>query len=141
MRGWQIALAIFAGLFVLGGILTAIDGPVEEPIKQEKAIEKAEETAEEIEDYTVEPREERLPVSEVYNRVGLGMTENEVWGIAGEPEITSQVEDETFGTVLELIYSDGHSLDNVTIMFDDGKVTMIVLGEFDGDQINVKSKM
>ena len=141
MRGWQIALAIFAGIFVLGGILSAIGEPVEEPIKQEKAIEKAEETAEEIEDFTVEPREERLTVSEVYNRVGLGMTENEVWGIAGKPEITSQVKDETLGTVLEFIYSDGHSLDNVTIMFDDGIVSMVVLGEFDGESIDVKSKM
>jgi len=144
-RGWKIALAIFAGFFIFAGIISAIGGSIEdEPVKQEKkAIERVEESAKEIEDYTVETEnlEADKPVVEIYDEVELGMEESEVWGIAGKPEITSQVEDAELGTVLELIYSDGHSLDNVTIMFDDGKVALVVLGIFDGETVAVKSKM
>jgi len=141
MKWWQIAILAFAGLFVLGGILNAIDGG-DVPVKTEAGDSIPDENeAEEIEDYTAPPWEERKPVVEIYDEVELGMEEGEVWGIAGEPEMTSQAEVEGFGTMLELIYSDGHSLDNVTIMFEDGKVAMIVLGEFDGKRIDVKSKM
>jgi len=144
MKGWKIAIAIFAGFFVLMGILSAIGSPVtEEPTKQkEQAIETVEESVEEIEDYTVEPKETDKAVVEIYNELELGMSEETVWDIAGEPDITSQTEDESLGTVLQLIYSDGHSLDNVTVMLDDGEVALIVLGEFnDNGGVDVKSKM
>ena len=141
MKWWQIAILAFAGLFVLGGILNAIDGG-DVPVKTEAGDSIPDENeAEEIEDYTAPPWEERKPVVEIYDEVELGMEEGEVWGIAGKPEITSQTEDSELGTILQLIYSDGHSLDNCTIMFDDGKVAMVVLGEFDGSDIAVKSKM
>jgi len=145
MRGWKLAIAIFAGFFIFTGILAAIGGSVEEPVqtetKQESVATESAEEIEEIEDYTVEQTEERKLVSDIYNEAELGMSEEDIWRIAGEPSITSQAEVEGFGNCLELIYSDGHSLDNVTIMLDDGIVTMIVLGEFDGDRIAVKSKM
>jgi len=142
MRGWQIAIAIFAGFFVFAGILAAIGGSVEEPVQTETKQESvATESAEEIEDFTVEPKREGKPVTEIYGELELGMSEEQVWEIAGEPDITSQADVEGFGNMLELIYSDGHSLDNVTIMLEDGTVKMIVLGEFDGDRIDVKSKM
>jgi len=149
MKWWQIAILAFAGLFVLGGFLNAIDGgdvPAKTDAERHQEARDSiplpdENEVEEIEDYTAPPWEERKPVVEIYDEVELGMEEGEVWGIAGEPEMTSQAEVEGFGTMLELIYSDGHSLDNVTIMFEDGKVAMIVLGEFDGKRIDVKSKM
>ena len=148
MKWWQIVILAFAGLFVLGGFLNAIDGegaPAKtDTERHQEAYDSIplpdENEAEEIEDYTVE-WEEKKPVVEIYDEVELGMEEGEVWGIAGEPEITSQAEIEGFGNMLEFIYSDGHSLDNVTIMFENGKVAMIVLGEFDGENIAVKSKM
>jgi len=141
-RGWKIAIAIFASFFVFAGILSAISGdvePVHTEIKQETV---ATESAEEIEDFTVAPRREGKPVAEIYSEVELGMSEEQVWEIAGRPDITSQVEDETLGTVLQMIYSNDHSLDNVTIMFDDDKAALIVLGEFTEDgEIDVKTKM
>jgi len=145
MKGWHVAILIFAGFFVIVGIISAIGGgTVTVPATEtEQTTPAPKEEAEEIEDYTVntENVEANKPVIEIYDEVELGMTEGEVWGIAGKPEISSQMEDEELGTVLELIYSDGHSLDNVTIMFDDGKVALVVLGIFDGEDIAVKSKM
>jgi len=142
MKGWQILLIILAGMFVVGGLLSVADEhSIEEPATTEtEQSVPVQEEAEEIDDYTA-PVKERKPVVEIYDEVELGMEEGEVWGIAGKPEITSQTEDPELGTVLQLIYSDGHSLDNVTIMFDDGRVALIVLGEFDGSDIAVKSKM
>ena len=137
-------VGILCGLLVVGGFLGLLSAQLGWDEATTEITVSAPEVEEhvEVEDYTVEPREDDTkPVVDIYNEVALGMSEDEVWGIAGEPEMTSQIDDEYFGVVLELIYSDSHSLDNVTILFDDGKVTMIVLGEFDGERIDVKSKM
>lgn len=150
-RGWKIAIAIFAGFFVLVGIITAIGGEstVGEPAKTDTQRHKEardsilpEEEAEEIEDYTVEPREADKTVTEVYDEVQLGMTEEQVWEIAGKPDITSQADIEGMGSAMNMIYSDDHSLDNVTVSIQNGTVKLIVIGEFDADgAINARSKM
>lgn len=148
MKGWQIAIAIFAGFFVLIGVLSAIGGGTE-PVKTDTQRHKEardsilpeEEEAEEVEDYTVEPREADKSVTEVYDAVQLGMTEDEVWSVAGRPNMTSSADVEEFGQVTNLVYSDPHSLDNVTVSVQDGVVKLIVIGEFDGEHLDVKSKM
>ncbi len=138
-------VGILCGLLVVGGFLGVLStqlGWDEEATTEITVPAPADvDDQEEIEDYTAEPWEEKKSVGEIYDEVELGMSEDEVWDIAGEPDMTSQVNDKYLGVVLELVYSDGHSLDNVTVMFDDGKVSMIVLGEFDGERIDVKSKM
>lgn len=140
-------VGILCGLLVVGGFLGVLSTQLgwDEETTTEITVPAPTDVEEhvEVEDYTIEWEEhtEDKPVVEIYNEVELGMSEDEVWKIAGSPDITSQMDDEYFGVVLELIYSDSHSLDNVTVMFDDGVVTMIVLGEFDGENISVKSKM
>lgn len=144
-KGYVIALAIFAGFFVLVGIISAMGGDTEsvKPAPAKEAPAPTVGKSDSIYKGTMynDVADVEKSASEVYDAVQLGMTEDEVWAIAGRPEMTSQADVEEFGNVTNLVYSDAHSLDNVTVSMQDGVVKLIVLGEFDGEYLDVKSKM
>ena len=119
-----------------------IESEETEKTVEPKPVEKPE-PIEEPEEAPVEWFEgEYLTVEQVYSAVELGMTEEEVVAIAGDPIISSQAETE-LGTAKNLIYSNGDGgIDNVTVSVQDGVVKLVVLGVFDADgNIDVKSKM
>lgn len=117
-----------------------------EPVEKPEPIEKEAVEPEPIEEPEEAPVEwfegEYLTVEQVYSAIELGMTEDEVIVLAGDPVISSQADTE-LGTVKNLIYSNGDgSVDNVTVSIQDGVVKLVVLGIFDADgNLTVQSKM
>jgi hypothetical protein len=150
-------IAAIIGFIVLVVVLTlpggkynideAVDNPPIESEETEKTVEpEPVEKPEPIEEKAVEPEPviptPEISVEEIYNTVELGMTEEMVRTIAGDPVISSEADTE-LGHAKNLIYSNGDgSVDNVTVSVQDGRVALVVLGIFDADgNLAVQSKM
>ena len=137
MKGWEKVLAVGAASIIVLIAACAIGivlYPTEdiEPVRSTPPIET------EDAERTVEPR---IDIRGIYTDVQLGMTENEVRAIAGEPDMVSTSEVEGLGTMRDLTYHGG-MMDNVSIFIEDGKVRMVLLGTVnDSGDIDTKTKM
>jgi hypothetical protein len=139
-------VGILSGLLIIGGFLGVLSAQLgwaeqEEAVTQPAPAPVEEETIEPVEDFIEVERLIDISIEEIYSQVGPGMSEEQVWEIAGRPDITSQADIEGLGSATNMIYSDGHSLDNVTISLQNGIVEQVTIGDFDGDKIDVRSKM
>lgn len=142
MKGWEKVLAVGAATIIVViaacaiGIVLYPTEDVTEP-KSNPPIE-SEDTKETVKP---EPTRERVSVEEIYNWVELGMTENEVRAIAGEPDMVSTSEIEGFGTMKDLIYVGGFS-DNVSILFENDTVRLVIVGHVNSSgDLDTKTKM
>jgi len=150
MKVWEKVLAVGAATLLViiaacavGIVLYPTEDVSNPPIESQEPIETpAPPVAEPVEEEMVDPCPE-MTIQDIYNVVELGMTEDEVRAIAGEPTMSSNVEVEGWGTMKDLVYSDnGNLMDNVSIFIEGDTVSMIVIGTFDGDgNIDTQTKM
>jgi len=124
-----VGLAFVVGMFFVGMTAENI-----EPTKESKHQVESEDTANTVES-------EHLTIEEIYANVGLGMNQGEVYAIAGEPDVVSTSEIEGLGTMKDLIYH-GSIMDNVSVLLEDDKVRMVILGTMNDDgDLDTKTKM
>lgn len=156
-RWWGITIIIFIGLIVIGSLAdqgeeeatTTTEIQETKPATQETQSETNDPSTENIPEETEEPAVETeeaveetkaaKSLTEIYDAVSLGMTEEQVKEVAGEPAMTSSAEIQQLGEVTNLVYSSG--MDSITVSVQNGSVKMIVIGEWNGDKLNTRSKM
>ena len=141
MKCWEKCLAVsaatilvFVGVFAIAVVVYPTEDVSNPPIESE-------DTNRTVEPEPVVPTPERLSVEEIYSTVELGMTEEMVRTIAGEPDMVSTSEIEGFGTMKDLIYVGGFS-DNVSVLLEDDTVRVVIVGHVNSSgDLDTKTKM
>jgi hypothetical protein len=135
MKLWEKILAVGAAsiiVLIAACSIGIVLYPTEdiEPVRSTPPIE-----SEDVE-RTVEPR---IDLRGIYTDVHLGMTEDEVRAVAGDPDMVSTSEVEGLGKMKDLMYNDG--MDNVSVFIENGEVRMVIIGTFTDGDLDTKTKM
>ncbi len=114
----------------------------------EDVDEETDEAAEDTSDEEASDEEDDSDSSEstagqLYDSIEVGMTREQVEELAGRsPTMTNELETESLGKIVNLIYQSGPSTqpDVVTISLEGDEVMTVVLGEWTDGSINTKIK-
>ena len=142
-KWWGIVL-IAVGLIIVvnvasGGGDTSEDATPATQETQAETKDSATDSTPQEADKPVDETKTAKSLTEIYDAISLGMTEEQVKKVAGKPAMTSSAEIEQFGQVTNLVYTSG--MNSVTVSVQNGNVKMIVIGEWDGESLSTRSKM